>query len=99
MKITITLVNKDREVIESTSREGNTSYLIKGEGNLQYSHLAEVEIEDYSVWGSNSMDAIISELLKVREELSNFDDREHVDDIIHLANKCKAIPGSALVFS
>ncbi|AIL12859.1 hypothetical protein IM40_03985 [Candidatus Paracaedimonas acanthamoebae] len=99
MYIDIALVNKDRRLIESITKENNTSYLVKGENNPVFPYLGEVEIDDYSVFFDKDMDAIIEELLRVRKEVADPGDQTHIDDIIRLAKKCKEMPETALVFS
>lgn len=99
MYIDIELVSEDRKLIESITKKNNVSYLVKGYENPEYPYLGEVEIHDYSVFFDKDMDAIIEELLRVRKEVSDHEDRAHIDDIVRLAKKCKQIPGTALVFS
>lgn len=98
MNIDINLEYKNGRLIESTTRENNASYLVKGYDNPEFPYLGEVEPDDPSVFDASDMDAIIKELLRVREEVTDHEDKAHIDDIIRLAKKCKNIPDTVLVF-
>ena len=103
MRISIILDNKynndPKNVIETISKEGNVNYLIKGEDNPNFPYLGEVESYDYSDFGPEDAPGIITELLKVKEEVSDHSDKAHIDDIIRLAEKCKNTPDTVLVFA
>lgn len=103
MYIRILLEHKNIEdpkaVIARIFKEGNISYLVKGEGNPEYPYLSEVESCDYSVFGPKDVPGIIQELSKVKEEVSDPSDKAHIDDIIHLAERCKNTPETVLIFS
>ena len=99
MSIGIRLEDKNENLLERIYKEGNDEYLVKGEDNPDFPNLSMVERYDYSVFGAKRMDALIEELLKVRAELPNPADQEHIDDIIRLANRCKEDANTVLVFA
>ncbi len=103
MRITILLEHKDNEnpkaVIERIFKEGNVNYLVKGENNHDFPNLSQVESYDYSVFAPKRMNGIIEELLRVKKEVSDPADKKHIDDIIHLAERCKNTPDTVLVFA
>jgi hypothetical protein len=90
--------NKE-EVIERITKENNADYLVKGEDNPEFPYLSQVENYDYSTFGAHRMDGLIKELLIVREEVNAPDDKAHIDDIIHLAKKCKRMSDTVLTFA
>ncbi|WP_032113001.1 hypothetical protein [Candidatus Paracaedibacter symbiosus] len=99
MRISIILENQDGKLIEKITKGNNADYLVKGENNPDFPYLAEVEIDDYSVFAAEDMDAIIEELLCVRQEVTDPADQVHIDDIIRLAKKCKETPETVLTFA
>jgi hypothetical protein len=99
MYIEVSLLKNNRTEIKSLFKEGNVSYLVKGENNPDFPYLSQVESYDYSVFDASDMDGIIEELIRVRTELEASEDQQHIDDIIRLANKCKEIPNTVLVFA
>lgn len=100
MYISTSLVKKgSRYCIEEIFKEGNVSYLVKGDDNPDFPNLSLVESYDYSVFDETDMDSIVKELLRVKEEVEPIDDKKHIDDIIRLAEKCKRTPDTVLVLS
>jgi hypothetical protein len=92
-------VLNNESIIERITKDNNADYLVKGEDNKEFQYLAQVEIDDYSVYWAENMDGLIEELLRVRQEVSDPADQEHIDDIIRLAKKCKETPGTVLTFA
>jgi hypothetical protein len=99
MYIKVTLATKSRNQLKSIHKQGNTSYLVKGTDNAEFPYLSQVESDDYSVFEATDMDGIISELLRVREEVEILENQQHIDDIIQLAKECKETPNTVLVFA
>ena len=104
MRINIVLQYKSKfldneDVIERITQDNNASYLAKGIDNPEFPYLSEVECDDYSDFGPKDMDALIKELLRVRREEADPSHQAHIDDIIRLANKCKKIPETILMFA
>ncbi len=104
MSINIILENKDTfpnniGIIERVTKSNNDSYLVKGIDNPNFPCLSNVELDDYSVFDIRDMDALTKELLQVREEVKNSEDKAHIDEIIRLAKKCKEMPGTVLTFT
>lgn len=95
---TILLSNDYKKVFKKIHKEGNVDYLVKGEDNSDFPYLGEVESYDFSIFFPRQMDEIIKELLVVRENLTDPSDQHHVNDIIHLAKKCKNTPDTLLMF-
>ncbi len=98
MRIKIKLEYKDSTLIKSITKEGNASYLIKGIDNPNYPCLSEVEVDDPTVFDSNDMDALTKELLRIRNEITEPEDKLHIDDIIKLAETCKRNKDTVLTF-
>jgi hypothetical protein len=103
MRIAIILEDKHNNdpesVIDRVSKEGNVSYLVKGENNPEYPYLSQVESYDYSVFGHKDVPGIIEELSRVKEEVSDLSDKAHINDIIQLVIRCKKTPNTVLVFA
>jgi hypothetical protein len=100
MYISTSLVEKgSRHCLEEIFKEGNVDYLVKEEDDPEFPNLSLVESYDYSVFDETDMDAIIKELLRVKKEVSDPSDQEHIDDIIRLAERCKNTPNTILVFA
>ncbi len=103
MYIRILLEHKDNNnpnaVIARAFKEGNVSYLVKGEDNPSFPNLSLVESYDYSDFGPEDVPGLIDELSRVKEEVTDSSDKAHIDDIIHLAERCKATPDTVLVFA
>src|SRR5471030_1809970 len=100
MRISISLeCQKDGSIIEKITKDDNVSYLVKGEDNLEFPYLSVVESYGYSVFDGTDMEVIVQELLLVRQELVDDQDKKHIDDIVRLANQCKKTPGTILVFA
>ena len=91
--------NDNNDCIERIYKENNVSYLCKEDDAVNFPNLAQVESYDYSVFAKEDMDDVIEELLKVRQDLTNSGDQKHVDDIIQIAEKCKNIQNTVLMFS
>jgi len=94
---TIIWESKDDEVLYELSHPNNESYLIQNPND--YKILGEFCIDDYDVFSSIQMDAIILELERLKKELLTKDDVYHINEIIDLANKCKNLPDSRLIFT
>jgi hypothetical protein len=91
--------NDPNTVMAIIFKEGNVDYLVRGEDNPEFPNLSLVESYDYSDFGPEDVTGIIRELTKVKEEVSDPSDKAHIDDIIHLAERCKTMPDTVLVFA
>lgn len=98
MYITIRLVDKSGILLDKIYRENNTSFLLKYDENQAFPCLSLVEPDDPSFFDSEDMDEILHELQIVYQQLENIQDRQHVKDIMKLAEKCKVTPNTLLIF-
>ena len=99
MYITISLIDKYDNKVVNIFRENNEKYLSKVEDPHKFKYLSEIEINDYSLFSPERMTDIIQELSKVKQDLTDFNEIKHVDDIIEIAERCKNMPDSGLLFA
>ena len=103
MRIEIVLRNKRQDdiwgsLLKSIAKEDNYKYLEKGDDNPDFPCLSEVETCDHAFFDCTDMEQLIRELLTVRDEVSDLSDKEHIDEIIGMAEICKKDPDLVLIF-
>jgi hypothetical protein len=99
--ITITWIlhTSDGEILqrERISRKGNDLYLCQDDG--KYKLLEEITQVDIERYFPEEMELMISELEDLKLSVNNYQDSEHLDEIIELCRKCKEHPNSQIVFN
>lgn len=64
-----------------------------------YSMLGNLCLDAYDVFSDQRMSTLIVELKRLKEDILNKEDLQHIGDIIDLANQCKDHVGSRLIFT
>jgi hypothetical protein len=99
INITWVLHTSDGQILhkEKIGRSGNDNYLCQDEGN--YNLLEEITHVDIERFFPEEMDKIICELGDLKKSVKNYQDIEHIDEIIGLCRKCKECSNSQIVFN
>lgn len=61
--------------------------------------LGNLCLDAYDVFSDQRMSTLIVELKRLKEDILNKEDLQHIGDIIDLANQCKDHVGSRLIFT
>ncbi|MBW7475221.1 hypothetical protein K0T92_10730 [Paenibacillus oenotherae] len=93
----IILESVDGEQLEKVFEEGNVKYLQQDEDKFEM--LGELSTCSYDVYSSKDMDMLILELVRLKEMLLDTKEIRHIEEIISLAERCKYIENSRLIFT
>ncbi|MNJ49420.1 hypothetical protein D3C77_446480 [compost metagenome] len=93
----IILESVNGEQLDKVFDEGNVKYLQQDEDKFEM--LGELSTCSYDVYTSKDMDMLILELVRLKEMLLYSNEIKHIEEIISLAEKCKSIENSRLIFT
>jgi hypothetical protein len=95
----ITIILEDGEGMELNriSYAGNDRFLIRKDVD-KYDVIHALNEYDYDVFSADDMNGLIGDLLKIRNKVG-LTEIGHIDEVLALAEKCKANPRSTLTFT
>ncbi|MFK4435439.1 hypothetical protein [Paenibacillus sp. RC21] len=93
----IILESASGEQLAKVFETHNDEYLQQDELNFDF--LGELSTSSYDVFSSRDMENLLSELHRLKDQLSNVNAIKHIEEIILLANSCKEMKDSRLIFT
>lgn len=100
MYIDIILKNiKNKTEVARISKNNNAEYLTHIEDSVTFPNVSQIENYDYVVFNHEEMESLVTELLKIKDNLKCSADQKHIGDIINLAKKCKNDTDTVLIFA
>lgn len=93
----IILESENGEKLAKVSEAHNEEYLQQDEENFEL--LGELSTSSYDVFSSQDMEKLLSELERLRDKISDIIAVKHIEEIILLANRCREMNGSRLIFT
>jgi hypothetical protein len=97
--ITIILEDDKNKELERIGEVDNRQYLLAQTDSRKYPILSELSDSDYEIILSENIPQLISELKVLKNELTLEKQATHINEIIHLAQKCQGKSGFAIIFT